>query len=1193
MLGKLFSAIGNNIGQSFGGSIFASAGRFLGRWLGEQVGGHEKETYHYFSYGRIIDNFYPQSNAIGKVIPLIFGNARVQGQLIWALPLKQEAHENNQIKYFRTHQSIHHKIDFLYKGTFALGICEGVIDSIERIWYNEQVIDISCYKYRLYYGTDDQLIDPAIKTTHGELASAYRGLCYIVFEGLPLADFGNRIPEFSFEINRQANASKEEQAASLISEIVIIPGSGEYVYDTLVQYKSSYHNDLLIQSKAVNCNNSENIANSLYSLGQLKRYCPNVKWVAPVVCWFASSLDADECKIFPAVEFNDNNSRMSESWSVACHTRQTADLVCYDNEGFPIYGGTINDASLLRYLKELKNQGMKVMFYPMIMLNKLGKPWRGHITSTPKGIKKFFNDTKGYKNFILHYANLVKGNVDGFIIGSELKGLTKVREDESFPAVIELIDLAKQVKDILGKNVIITYAADWSEYHHNEEGWYNLDELWACDAIDVIGIDAYFPLTNSHNSIIKDQHIKDGFESGEGYDYYIDSNGNKQDLSKEYAWKNIDWWWSNIHINPNGKQSLWQPKMKKIWFTEFGFPSIDKATNQPNVFYDPKSQDGNIPIHSNGETDFAIQKTAIKLSFEYWRSKPFIDKMFLWTWDARPYPSWPHLSIWRDNNLWEKGHWIIGKFICNSNLGTLIEEISNRCGIRSSYIILSKIEDNFRGIAFTEDVSAWQAIALLKCLYVFDIIDSSNRKIIFTKRKNSKALEINSSNYILSDQNYEHIIEENYHDHMLSKIAIRYFDVNQEYYPNFVSKELDYNYTSIERKLFKIPLILSEQEAINLASYILEGIRKSSKIISFLLPLPYVFIRPSMILKLNLKNEEIIVRVLSTNIIDNIIEVKVAKEISYKPLLLGKQSHNLQLDDNDFHNDEIFALELPYEKLTSIDSKLNESTTVVFVNKGKRQANLQISIDGKNFYKIADYISSGISGKVIESNLHRHANFYFIDNQSSFTIYCTDEITLNDENIFDIQNLFLIGNEYLIPTKIEKINHHNYKISNLMRGLFSTEGFMNSHQKNETFLKVYPNTEVAISKKLQGKQIFYKCRSSIKSFNLKSNSVNDNKPHITEAYICENRFLNLKINIRSNRRDDWDDSFTTDLDLKYKLLLTYFDENSLITSEHTYSYKENYFKKYLHQGISGQIKLVIIVISGGVNSEAAEMNLII
>lgn len=33
-----------------------------------------------------------------------------------------------------------------------------------------------------------------------------------------------------------------------------------------------------------------------------------------------------------------------------------------------------------------------------------------------------------------------------------------------------------------------------------------------------------------------------GCNSGEGYDYYLDGNGNTQPLSAPYAWKNVGYW---------------------------------------------------------------------------------------------------------------------------------------------------------------------------------------------------------------------------------------------------------------------------------------------------------------------------------------------------------------------------------------------------------------------------------------------------------------------------------------------------------------------------------------------------------------------------------------------------------------------------------------------------------------------------
>jgi hypothetical protein len=56
---------------------------------------------------------------------------------------------------------------------------------------------------RIYRGTATQLPDPLIEAKQGTgRAPAWRGLAYVVFERLPLDDFGNRIPAFQFEVVR-------------------------------------------------------------------------------------------------------------------------------------------------------------------------------------------------------------------------------------------------------------------------------------------------------------------------------------------------------------------------------------------------------------------------------------------------------------------------------------------------------------------------------------------------------------------------------------------------------------------------------------------------------------------------------------------------------------------------------------------------------------------------------------------------------------------------------------------------------------------------------------------------------------------------------------------------------------------------------------------------------------------------------
>ena len=146
---------------------------------------------------------------------------------------------------------------------------------------------------------------------------------------------------------------------------------------------------------------------------------------------------------------------------------------------------------------------------------------------------------------MLHYAHLCAraGGVDAFCIGSEMRGLTQIRDSaDGYPAVRALCDLAEEVRAILGPDTKIGYAADWSEYFGHQPGdgsgdvLYHLDPLWASPAIDFVGIDNYMPLSDwrdgaghadaAAGSIYDLDYLKGNVAGGEGYDwYYADAAG--------------------------------------------------------------------------------------------------------------------------------------------------------------------------------------------------------------------------------------------------------------------------------------------------------------------------------------------------------------------------------------------------------------------------------------------------------------------------------------------------------------------------------------------------------------------------------------------------------------------------------------------------------------------------------------------
>ena len=116
-------------------------------------------------------------------------------------------------------------------------------------------------------------------------------------------------------------------------------------------------------------------------------------------------------------------------------------------------------------------------------------------------------------------------------------------------------------------------------------------------------------------------------------------------------------------------------KSKPLIFVEYGFATVDRCTNQPNVFFDPKSTESYSPFWSawnsaDGATflprrDDLLAALALQAIYDYWTPAattttssggvPMILTPFCcaWNWDARPFPTFPlNASAWGDGGNW-------------------------------------------------------------------------------------------------------------------------------------------------------------------------------------------------------------------------------------------------------------------------------------------------------------------------------------------------------------------------------------------------------------------------------------------------------------------------------------------------------------------------------------------------------------
>ncbi len=386
-----------------------------------------------------------------------------------------------------------------------------------------------------------------------------------------------------------------------------------------------------------------------------------------------------------------------------------------------------------------------------------------------------------YRRMILHYAHLCQaaGGVDAFLIGSELRALTQIRgAGGTFPAVAALRQLAGDVRAILGPDTKISYAADWSEYFgfHPPEAagdiLYHLDPLWADDNIDFIGIDNYMPLSDwregdehldaqQWDSIYNLDYLKAGIMGGEGYDwYYHSANAEAIQLrtpitdgahDEPWVWRYKDlknWWTRSHHERIAGVRSPtptpWLPGSKPIWFTELGCAAIDKGTNQPNKFLDPKSSESSLPKYSNGRRDDFMQMQYLRAMYEFWAEEAnnpvdaesgyrMVDmsRAHVWAWDARPFPFFPgNVDLWSDGENYARGHWLNGRASSRS-LQSVIEEVAARSGV--SAIDATRAYGLVRGYMVGEVAGARSALQPLLLAYGVEAAEHGG-KVVFAAR---------------------------------------------------------------------------------------------------------------------------------------------------------------------------------------------------------------------------------------------------------------------------------------------------------------------------------------------------------------------------------------------------------------------------------------------------------------------------
>jgi len=274
------------------------------------------------------------------------------------------------------------------------------------------------------------------------------------------------------------------------------------------------------------------------------------------VSFVASRDTIQEKHVNPIVQINANYAAIMPFGFIKNLTHP----VIIHNTNRQWYGET--KAGSKQYINELRKKNIKIMIKPHIWVRR--GEFTGHIKMENEADWKLFEDS--YSQFLLEYAALAEETqAEILCIGTELEQFVNNRPEYWNYLIVEIRKVYK------GK---LTYAANWDEFKRTP--------FWS--AIDYIGIDAYFPVSDSKTPTV--------LECVEG-------------------WK--------PHVNII--KALSEKEKKPILFTEFGYRSVDYSGREPW-----KSD------RSMTEVNLEAQTNTTQALFEIFWKEDWFAGGFIWKW---------------------------------------------------------------------------------------------------------------------------------------------------------------------------------------------------------------------------------------------------------------------------------------------------------------------------------------------------------------------------------------------------------------------------------------------------------------------------------------------------------------------------------------------------------------------------------
>ncbi|WP_353642134.1 glycoside hydrolase TIM-barrel-like domain-containing protein [Mesorhizobium sp. WSM2239] len=343
-------------------------------------------------------------------------------------------------------------------------------------------------------------------------------------------------------------------------------------------------------------------------------------------------------------------------------------------------------------------------------------------------------------------------------------------------------------------------------------------------------------------------------------------------------------------------ESLRGPQFDAAWCDELGCPAVDKGPNQPNVFPDPKSAENAIPYFSGaGRSDLAQQRF-LEAHASYWdpadadfeeAHNPLspvyggrmvdIERVYVWAWDARPFPAFPALGDrWTDGGNWHCGHWLNGR-LGSPDAGALINAILADHGLPAADV--AHADGTLHGYVVADPSSARAALEPIVELFDLAVCEEAEG-LVFRRRgaQNAPPAEISE---LVSDGGNPVIETVRSPDHQLPVELVLAFREPFAEYQTAAVRNVRFGATGSRQQTIDFPGVLETGQGRALLDDWMRRIWSEREQVTFAIAEHRADIRPGAVLRL--PAAEVDSDFIVTEIEDGLVRRVTARQIARTP----------------------------------------------------------------------------------------------------------------------------------------------------------------------------------------------------------------------------------------------------------------------------------------------------------------------